>query len=80
MLDKFNALQTHSLTFADGIDLTELFTMQGREMGRSQVGMMGAAADKSPALMLKSRQTDKLYFAFPALARPVCSSGGITVC
>ena len=35
MLDKFKALQTHSLTFADGIDLTGLFTMQGGEMGRS---------------------------------------------
>ena len=47
----------------------------------SLVGMMGAAAaGKNPTLMLKSRQTDKLYFAFPALARPVCSSGGTTVC
>ena len=29
--------------------------------------MGAAAAGKNPTLMLKSRQTDKLYFAFPAL-------------
>ena len=81
IIDKFNALQTHSLKFADGIHLTELFTMQGREMGWIFGGDDGCSSSRQESNSNVEVETNRqTLFCVSGSKRPVCSSGGTSVC